>query len=931
MNTDQIKLVVIKNPFQINKNRLIKKIRFTGQNIKELIRKFAGRISEPICFVNQKKLDPGLGEKYDCQLEGGDEILIMPAIRDPVTTATIVATIETMHMAAEIAAFLAPYAINIAIAYGASYLVSKALSEDMDVEGVSAQSYTWAGITTQQAGLTIPRAYGRNKMYGNIIASWTQPTGYEETMYMLLSFGKGPFEGIVDGTIQINDLPYNNYSNVTVTEQRGLINQDAIFEGLKIQYEPDKEVIYADGPFTWTTPDNDYDSLEIAIEYFGFYIRKSGKNGTQWVGVKIEISEHGEDFWTTLVDEQLSCSNNKINFKNYLNTETYTGGSPVTVTNGTRYDIKITSTLAKFAEDDRAQRTVKLHSVREVIDTAFQFPNLTLLGIEALASDQVSGSMKVSCEQECRIINVYDGMSWNLEYSNNPAWVIWDILTQPVISGDGDPDLPTTPYAIERYDGYDPARLLPYLDHWYEAAQHYDGLVDDGAGGTEKRITFNGVFDQGMNVWDAVKKVCAMARCQVVMVGRDFDIVVDKPWSGPSVQLFSAGNIKPQTFKLNYMETEDRASEIEINFLNSEQDFEETPLLYYDSNIGCPNKKITVNGFGITKASQAWRTLYYEMARNRLINLSSEHESDLDAIVSVKGDVVSLMPPWKRGGRIVGCPANNQVIVDSPCMDTGTDTIVVRVCDPDTGGDSIEIHTVSSVNGTLITITDTWTINPKKGDLYDFGPTSDATKMFRITGINEGGDFSRTISCEIYDEDVYGGDDLEPDTPESSYIVPSSSSPSSRTRPITSGEIDKFNLDEFYEGENYDFPIITNLAWGNNDPSTGYVSWSKDDSEEDILICLNNISYEITESNSANIYIYWDEASPTVLHETDVLNETTGSGKWLICINENGYANPNYPFKTIHGAAVKAESIIDKIITHNGEIVVHNGNVVCIS
>lgn len=924
MSTEQIKIIVVKNPLEIGKTRLIKNVRFRGHVIGDIVSDFAGRMKKPICFVNQKRL-----KDFDYQLSVGDEVLILPAIEDPVNIIATLAVIG-MHAAAEVVAASLPYLASIGVALGASYLINKALGEDMDVDAGSGQSFTWAGITTQQAGIAIPRPYGRNKMYGNIIGSWTQPVGYEETMYMLISFGKGPLEGIVDGTIQINDLPIDSYSDVTYTEQRGLINQDAIFDELKVQYEPKKEVIYADGPFTWTTPDNDFDSLEIAIKYQGWYIRESGKNGTQWVGVKIEISEHDEDSWTTLVDEQLSCSNNKINFKNYLNTGTYTGGSSVTVTNGKRYDVKVTSTLAKFAEDDRAQRYVELHSVREVIDTAFEYPSLALLGVEALATDQLSGSMKVSCEWECRIINVYDGSSWNLEYSNNPAWVLWDILTQPVISGDGDDDLPTTPYAIERYDGYHPNRLLPYLANWYEASQYYDSLVDDGAEGTEKRITFNGVFDTGTSIWDAVKKVCAMARCQVVPVGRNFDIVVDKPWSGPTIQLFSAGNTKPGTFKLNYMEIEDRASEIEINFLDSQNDYEQKPLLYYDSNIGYPNKKISINGFGITKASQAWRTLYYEMARNRLIKINTEHESDIDAIVSTKGDVVSIMPPWKRGGRVIGCPANNQVIVDSKCMDSGSDTIVVRVHDPETGADSIETHTVTSVNGQVITISDTWTINPQKDDLYDLGPTADATKKFRITGIGQGGEFSHKISCEIYDANVYGGDDLEPDIPESGYIVPSSSAPS-RTRPVTSGEVQDNVITGSDEGESYDFPMISNLTWGDNDPGAGSVSWSKTDEDDDILICLKNITYEITESNTSDIYIYWDESSPTVLQSSSNQNDSVGSGKWLLCINDNGYAYPNYPFKAIHGAAVKASSILDKIVTHNGEIIVHNGNVVCVS
>jgi len=259
-------------------------------------------------------------------------------------------------------------------------------------------------------------------------------------------------------------------------------------------------------------------------------------------------------------------------------------------------------------------------------------------------------------------------------------------------------------------------------------------------------------------------------------------------------------------------------------------------------------------------------------------------------------------------------------------MDSGSDTIIVRVHDPATGADSIETHTVSGVNGQLITIDDTWDINPSRDDLYDFGPTGDATKKFRITGISQGGELSHKIACEIYDVDVYGGDDLEPDVPAARYIVPSSSAPS-RTRPVTSGQVEDNVVTGSNEGESYDFPMISNLTWGNNDPGAGSVSWSKTDSDDEILVCLNNVTYEITESNTGNIYIYWDESSSTVFSGTDILSETVGPGKWLICVNDNGYAYPNYPFKAIHGAAVQASSILDKILTYDDEILIYDGNI----
>jgi hypothetical protein len=75
---------------------------------------------------------------------------------------------------------------------------------------------------------------------------------------------------------------------------------------------------------------------------------------------------------------------------------------------------------------------MSLTCVRLVYCDDFSYPRHTLIGVKALASDQLSGSLGFSCILEGSLIRVYDGLVWTVEYNNNPAWVCYDILTQPV-------------------------------------------------------------------------------------------------------------------------------------------------------------------------------------------------------------------------------------------------------------------------------------------------------------------------------------------------------------------------------------------------------------------------------------------------------------------------------------------------------------------
>jgi predicted phage tail protein len=120
-----------------------------------------------------------------------------------------------------------------------------------------------------------------------------------------------------------------------------------------------------------------------------------------------------------------------------------------------------------------------------------------------------------------------------------------------------------------------------------------------------------------------------------------------------------------------------------------------------------------------------------------LLKYTVTFECDVDALACRKGDIVLVVEPWRLGGRIVSSPASNKVVLEAAPKTSAADTIAVRVNHPDTGAETVETHTVASVDGAEVTISDTWSINPKKDDLYAFGPTATIIKKFRVVGITQ--------------------------------------------------------------------------------------------------------------------------------------------------------------------------------------------------
>ena len=456
---------------------------------------------------------------------------------------------------------------------------------------------------------------------------------------------------------------------------------------------------------------------------------------------------------------------------------------------------------------------VTLGSVIEVYNNVYRYPRIALVGIEALASDQISGSIKFSADVYGKLIQVYrvsevlgtDGKnyrciqshvandstrpttgyyclsyweqighsalplvegnagiawgngnsysatpSWRTEYSDNPAWIALDILTQPVFNDGG--------FSVNRHDAYD----LSYLDisTFQTWADYCDTLVDDGVGGLERRITYNGVIDSMMNVWDAVIAVCQMSYACPIWTGTTIKIIVDQARS--STQLFTIGNIIEDSFKEVFLSVSERAGELEVEFTDKEQDYDRTVLTIVDTTADRPSNKANKALFGITKSSEANRLGHRYLAYNKYQIRLIDWEADVDAIVCELGDRVDLshdVPQWGFGGRVISATSNTVTLdrtIEIAAGKTGSDyTIKVRLTN-----DAIVTKTLHSTMSpgeyTVITISGTFTTGiPEQFDPYVVGLSAIVVKPVIVVGLRKTSDQTVGITAVDYYDEVY--------------------------------------------------------------------------------------------------------------------------------------------------------------------------------
>lgn len=383
--------------------------------------------------------------------------------------------------------------------------------------------------------------------------------------------------------------------------------------------------------------------------------------------------------------------------------------------------------------------------------------------------------------------------------------------------------------------------------------------------------------------------------------------------------MFNVGNIIKDSFKQTFLPQADRVSEIEVNYIDEDQDYKRGPFSVYNNSAGNFENKTSLNLFGITKQSEAYRAAMYRLAQNILIKSWVEFEADIDAIHNTIGDVVYVqhdVPEWKEGGRVISSTSNTVTVDKEVTESSGTDKIVVRVYNPSTEAEEFETHTVQSVSGKTITITDTWTTNPSQDDLFCFGTSTDIARQYRIVGLEKSSDQRAKITGVEYNPDIYDYDSDNPTIPISDYDSPGSNSNATDT--VTLDKIRREYPKSTIGVPTMDKPVTTNLTWSGNSVDTA--SWAKDDGTNPILLTYKGVTYEITADSTTNTYIYWDKnSSNNTFKTTNTLANAIGADKWLMAVNDSGTAYPAWGMPVIHAGIVQA-STLDAISANLGSI-----------
>lgn len=416
-----------------------------------------------------------------------------------------------------------------------------------------------------------------------------------------------------------------------------------------------------------------------------------------------------------------------------------------------QYEVRVRCTH----KDDTSTRTankIQWVGITQIIYDDFRYPGKALLGLKALATDQLSGSdPQLTCLISRSLVWVWnpDTKAYEQKPAANPAWAAYDILHQcrKLTSVDGKDSFVVTG--------------IPYENIDYDAFNAWADMCD------ANNIDFNYLYDSAMKLYDALQYPCRVGYGAIVLIGTKVSCIYD--CASDPVQLFTVANIKKDSFGNEYQSTDDRANCIEVSFMNKDKNYERDVLAVYADSYNesdTPQQPTQVELMGCTDVNQAYRYGAYKLRSNKYEIRTVSFEAFADAIACQIGDVILVqedVTSWGLGGRIKAVDGNT-ITIDREAGSEGSDftTLLVR----NNSTDTLTYYKVSAVDGDKVMLEGTPS-DIEADCIYALGYKGHEAKKFRVLSISTGhSDETRTIQAieyypELYDMDVTNLPDIE--------------------------------------------------------------------------------------------------------------------------------------------------------------------------
>ncbi len=378
--------------------------------------------------------------------------------------------------------------------------------------------------------------------------------------------------------------------------------------------------------------------------------------------------------------------------------------------------------------------TVNIEAITEVIDRKLRYPMTALVGMtfDARSFSQVPTRSYAVRGLIIRVPSNYDpetraySGTWDgtfrMAWTNNPAWVFYDLLLNEL-------------YGL----GKQVDALM--IDKWglYEIARYCDVMVSDGKGGLEPRFTCNCVIQSAADAFKVLQDLAGVFRG--IAYWGPGAVVASADMPSDPVYLYTAANVIGGTFKYVGSERKTRYTVALVSYNDPTNQYKQAvePVQDDDGIARYGVIKTQVTAFGCTSQAQAHRLGRWLLLTSRYETGTVSFQVGLDGTLCAPGQVVAIADPRKAGRRIGGrirSAAGEKVVLDkAPSVAPGDRFTAILP------SGIAQARDVKSVDGDTLTLV----------SRFDADPVADAVWMIESREL--GAQLYRVVSVEESDDD----------------------------------------------------------------------------------------------------------------------------------------------------------------------------------
>ena len=572
--------------------------------------------------------------------------------------------------------------------------------------------------------------------------------------------GEGEIYGLVDGlkSVYIDNTPLQNeddtfnFSGVEIEERVGLTVQSHVggFDGIEATTDVSTEITTVD-PVIRTITNLSVDAVRLTLQLPSLS-KQNAENGDlneHEVSIAIDVRESGGN-WSQVKQDTISGKT----------TSPYQRSYRIDLNGSGPWDVRFRR-ITDDSDSSIINDKTYFASYTTIIDSKLTYPDTAYIAFKVDAKQFGNSIPERAYHVRGLIVNVPDnynpltrtytglwGGNFKRAWTNNPAWIFYDLATN------------------KRYGAG-----LDSVDKWslYQIGRYCDESVDDGYGSTEPRFTINTVLNTRDDVYNVLNSLSSAFMGMTYYGAGTITAVQDAPKN--SSRVFTDANVIGGEFKRSDSDIRTRHTRCAVSWNDPSNNFKLTTELVEDSaalqKYGIQTKEITA--FGCTSRGQARRlglwTLYTEQLETETVEFSV---GVADADVR-PGDVISINDSshvgYRLGGRLKNNNTANKLYLDKAPENFTGDNKTISLQIPD---GSLVHKSISSISDNVVTLSSSLNEAPLDNAAFALSSSNVALQEFRVLAVTDNNDNTFTISCLEHNKNKYARVEqglIIPDTP----------------------------------------------------------------------------------------------------------------------------------------------------------------------